>query len=544
MFSHKFSASFIYFFTLCFGGLTFFINNEVKAERPNLQEKPDLIVGVVVEKMRYDYLTRMWDRFGENGFKKLVSEGSSFSNARYEYLVNQSAPGYSTIFTGANPSAHGIIADQWYDRLSNSMQSPVFDDRVIAVGGSFDKGRRSPTGLLAGTLGDELRMATDFRSRVYTVSMNDVSAVLAGGYSANAAWWFDDISGEWMSSSFYIDSLPFWVKDFNDGMLPDTYLERAWEPLAEYAAYFSIDDDHKTGPFSYNLRRMHRRSDNYGLLRATPWANTFTKDFALNLIVHEQLGRTGSTDMIVIGFSGTAEIDRLYGTFSPEVQDAYLRLDNDIAHLIGFFEEHFGKSNVLFFLTSDQAVTYPASYQEAARIPGGTFSPGIAMSLLRSYLNVTFERDDWVTSYNAGMVYLNRDLIEDRNIPLDLIQNRASRFINQFSGVAGTVNENVLNTNYFDGGVSARIQNGFHPKRSGDIMVYLRQGWYERSVSGDRLDMVSYDQHVPLLFYGWNMKSMNIRREVSPADITPTISLLLDIPTPPFTTGRPIMELF
>jgi hypothetical protein len=226
-----------------------------------------------------------------------------------------------------------------------------------------------------------------------------------------------------------------------------------------------------------------------------------------------------------------------------EVQDAYLRLDRDIAHLLDFLDEHIGRSRILVFLTSDRAVSYPVSYNNSARIPGGTFSPGMAMSLLRSYLNVTYGQGDWVSNYNAGMVYLNHNFIEDNNILLNDIQNRAARFLNHFSGVAGTLAEDVLRRNYFSSGIQSQIQAGFHPKRSGDIMIYLQQGWFERSMSGDQLSLISYDRHVPLIFYGWNIERNNFKREVGVADIAPTISLLLDIPVAPFSTGKPIMEL-
>jgi predicted AlkP superfamily pyrophosphatase or phosphodiesterase len=509
----------------------------------NPGEKPDLIVGIVVEKMRYDYLTRMWNLFGDNGFKRLVTEGSSFNNARYDYLTNQSSSGYATIFTGANPSAHGVIADNWYNRLGNNMQSSVFDDNVFAVGGSFGNGRRSPSAMLSATVGDELRMASDFRSKVFTVSLNDVAAVLSGGFSANGAWWFDPVHGEWMSSSYYIDSLPGWVKEFNSRMLPDLYLDRAWEPSAGQTSYFSKNPDTFNTPFHYDLKRMRRRSDDYSIMKAIPQGNTFTKDFALSVILNEQLGRNGHTDMIVIGFSAMAEIDHQFGTFSKELQDAYLRLDRDIAHLLTFLEATYGKDNTLVFLTADQAVSYPTSYNTSARIPGGIFSPSQAMSLLRSYLNITYGQADWVSSYNAGMIYLNHSQIETSNISLEDIQYRSSRFLNQFRGVAGTITEDVFRRNFFSEGIPAKIQAGFHPKRSGDVMLYLQQGWFERGFSGDRLILTSYDQHVPLVFYGWNIGNTNYSRPVSMTDIAPTISMILNIPIPQFTTGKPIMEL-
>ena len=506
-------------------------------------DKPDLVVGIVVDKMRYDYITRMWDSFSDDGFKKLITEGTSFNNARYDYLVNQSSAGYATIFSGANPSAHGIISDSWYDRLKNENQSSVFDENSIAVGGSFGNGRKSPARMFTGTFGDELRISNDFRSRVYSISMNDAAAVLSGGFSANAAWWFDDINGEWMTSTYYVTNMPSWAQEFNEARLPVTYLDRKWDPLLDFSAYFSINGD-RNQPFEYDLKRMQRRQEGYGNIRLTPFGNTFTRDFAISLIVNEQLGKNGNTDMLILGFSSTAAIGQHYGTFSMELQDAYLRLDQDIAYFLEFLEDRFGNSKVLVFLTSDQAVGYPAvAANPSTRTAGGTFSPTMAISLLRSYLNVSYGQADWIHSYNAGMVYLNHSLIEANKVPLEDIQRKSSRFLNQVSGIAGTVTEDVMLRNHFSDGILARVQAGFHPKRSGDIMMYLQQGWSERSMAGDHINLVSYDQHVPLVFYGWNTDSNNFNRMVNITDIVPTLSMMLNIPVPQFSTGRPIMEL-
>lgn len=527
---------------LCFLSCSLFTRPICAGTFP-LSPGPDLVVGIVVDKMRYDYITRMWNMFGDDGFKRLVTEGSTFNNLRYDYLINQSSPGYATIFTGANPSSHGIIADHWYDRGKNDIRSATVDQDAAAIGGSFVNGRRSPSGMLNSTVGDELRKASNFKSRVYSVAMNDGAAVLSGGFSANAAWWFDDTNGLWMSSSFYLDSLPEWVTEFNSVRLPDTYLDRTWEPLLEASSYFGINKGKDDQPFSYNFKRLSRRKEDYGLIRATPYSNTITKDFAISLIINEKLGAGGHTDMLNIGFSATGEIDSQYGTFSPELQDAYLRLDEDIAYFLDFLDRHYGKSQVLVFLTSDSAVSYPSSYNEYARIPGGTFSPAMAISLLRSYLNIFYGPGDWISHYNAGMIYLNHKFIEDNNIPFSEIQGRVSRFLNQFTGIAGSVTDDVLSRNYFRDGISARIQAGYHPMRSGDVMIYLQQGWYERSFIDDQLKLISYDQHVPLVFYGWNTENKSINRKVSVTDIAPTISRLLNIPAPPFATGEPVMEL-
>ncbi len=525
---------------------TYAFCGEKPAINPVPDDKPRLVVGIVVEKMRYDYLTRMWDRFGENGFRRLVNEGTLCRNASFEYLHNQTSPGYATIFTGANPSEHGIISNRWYRRLQGTIQESDHDESSGAVGGTYLNGKRSPVNLMSETVGDILRKASDFRSRVYTVSMNPAGAVLSGGFSANAAWWFDSNSGQWMTSTYYIESLPGWVEEFNEKRLPERYLDRVWKPLPAYGEYFSLNSkktDSGSLPFEHDLRSMRRRGDDYSLLKYTPFGDTYTRDFSISLILNENLGKGRDADMIVIGFSGVAEIGGKHGVFSPELQDAYLRLDSEIAHFLEFIDKNFGRENVLLFLTSDQGAAYPDDYVSASRIPTGTFSQGAAMGLLRSYLNATYGEGEWVLGYHSRQVYLNRLLIEDSNIPLAEIQTKAASFLDQVSGVSGTFTSQMLTGNYYSSGPGSAVQKGFNPKRSGDIIISLRPGWKERSVTEDNTAQPVSDSHVPLIWYGGRINPGVVERPVGITDIAPTISFMLNIPFTNRFSGQPIKEI-
>ncbi len=507
-------------------------------------DRPKLVFGIVVEKMRYDYLERMWDSFGDEGFKKLVREGAFCRNASFDYLNNQTSPGYTTIFTGVNPSEHGVISNVWYDRLSGSAVESHSDKKVTAVGGSFENGQRSPANLKIETVGDRMRKFQNFKSRVYSVSMSSRGAVFSGGFSANAAWWFDVNSGQWMSSSYYIDSLPGWVKDFNSKNFPEKYSQRAWEPLMGPEKYFSqYGSDDKSGLFKHNLRQLSRKSDDFELLRESPFGNVLTRDFAISLILNENLGNEGYTDKFILGLSATGDIGQKYGVFSPELQDAYLRLDQEIAHILRFLDENFGKENVLVFLTSDQGAAYPEEYIKTSKIPSGTFSQAAATALLRSYLNASYGEGDWVEAYHSRQVYLNRLQIEESNIQLGEIQMKSARFISNMTGVGRTFTAEVLTSNNFTGGLDYRVQTGFNPGRSGDVILYLRPGWQERSVTEEATNQPVKDSHVPLVWYGGNVNNTIINRPVNMTDIAPTISFLLNMPYGSDFSGQPLMEL-
>jgi hypothetical protein len=518
-------------------------------------QKPRLIVGITVSGMQYDYLSVYWDKFGEGGFKKMATTGANCKNARYSYLITDPAAGYATIATGSIPASHGIVADYWYDRVSNQVVYSIADPGQTTIGGSYGAGPYSPAALQSRTLSDELRVKSRFRSRSVGVSMDPQAAVMMAGHAATGAYWLDPDQARWITSSYYADSLPRWVRDLNDKNYRDLYLDRVWEtmlPISEYGESMLDNNSLESGfggqiTFPYDLAKLstkNRKERDYRILMSTPWGNTYTMDMAIAAIVNEELGKRGVTDMIHIGFNATRYLADKFSTWSVEMQDAYLRLDADLAHLLEFLDSELGMENVLVYLTAENALAVDPRYLSENRIPSGFFNYRTSVSLLRSYLNAVYGQGDWVTFYHAHQVYLNHQLIEDSGLRLEEVQDRVARFMIQMGGVSNAVQSHVLQENNFTEGILHRIQNGYFPKRSGDVILYLTPGWVERSNLADNsYSEFRYAPHVPLIFYGWKVKRITIPYRVTPSDIATTVASLLEISMPDNATGEVIQEI-
>ena len=518
-------------------------------------EKPKLIVGITVSGMQYDYLSVYWNKFGEGGFKKMATNGANCKNARYSYLITEPSVGFASIATGARPSEHGVVSDFWYRRSTNEVVGSLDDPDQTSVGGSYGTGPISPSLLHSRTLSDEMRVKSRFKSRSFGISMDPQAAVMMAGHTASGAYWLDPTQASWITSTFYMDSLPGWVNEFNTKNYRDLYLDRSWEtfrPIAEYEESMLDNNAYETGfngqiTFPYDLQKISsagRDSKDYRILMSTPWGNTYTKDMAIAAIVNEELGQQGATDILHIGFNATKYLAERYSTWSVETQDTYLRLDQDIAHLLSFLDETLGMENVLVYLTAENALAVDPRYLSESRIPSGFFNYRTSISLLKSYLNAIYGRGEWLTFYYAQQIYLNHQLIEDSNLSLKEVQDQVSRFMVQMGGVSNAVQAYVLQQNHFTDGVLHRIQNSYYQKRSGDVILYLTPGWVEHSnVSGGTLNEFKYGAHVPLIFYGWKINRVSIPYKLSPTDVATSVASFLEISMPDNATGRVIPEL-
>lgn len=518
-------------------------------------QKPKLIVGITVSGMQYDYLSVYMNKFGEKGFKKMANTGAHCKNARYRFLITDPSSGFASLATGAKPSAHGIVADYWYNRISNEIIYAIDDKSQTTVEGTFGTGNYSPHSLYSRTLADELMVKSRFRSRSIGISMDPKAAVLMAGHTATGAYWLDPQHATWITSSYYADSLPAWVRDFNAKDYPEIYLNRTWEtllPIADYDESMLDNNEYETGfggqiTFPYDLDRLSSRGRDgrdYSLLMTTPWGNTFTKDMAIAAIVNEELGKRDVTDIIHIGFNATHYLSDRFTTWSVEMEDCYLRLDQDLGHLLEFLDSELGLENVLIYLTAENALAVDPRYLADYRIPAGFFNYRTAISLLRSYLNAVYGQGDWVTFYHAQQIYLNHDLIEDSGMTLEEVQNRVARFMVQMGGVANAIQSYVLQQNNFTDGIHQRIQNSYFQKRSGDVIIYLIPGWVERSSMVDNsFTEFRFVPHVPLIFYGWKIKRTTIPFRVSPSDVATTIAAFMEISMPDNATGIVIPEI-
>jgi predicted AlkP superfamily pyrophosphatase or phosphodiesterase len=521
-------------------------------------ERPRLIIGIVVEQLKYDQLEKFRDRFGEDGIKKLINEGTYFKNSSFQYMLTQSAPGHATISTGTEPSYHGITSDNWYVPLRNELIYCTKDLAVNPVGGSFESGLHSPVNLQASTFSDELKMSTNGRAKVFAVGLKESSAIFSAGHAADAAYWFDNTTGTWMSSTYYLKELPGWVADFNAMKYADTYLNGTWSLLRPASAYDDcLPDSNKfergfngRNYFPYDLKKIRAKNsgsakNDYSLLRETPFGNSITTNFAKKLIEHEKLGRDDVTDFISVCYSATDNIGHRFGPSSVEMGDAILRLDDEISSLLKYVDDSIGKKNVLVYFTSAHGISEIPTVLEESRIPAGYFKQYQALQLLRTYLNAVYGEGNWVKGYSERQVFLNRTLIEDARLSLDEVQKKVARFLVQFTGVAAAYPYSAFEANDFGNGNLKRIINNFSPQRSGDVIVTLNPGWVE--IEGDYITNYNspyeYDSHVPLIWYGWTVNRAVITREVNMTDIAATLSSLCKIPYPNACTGNPLFEL-
>jgi predicted AlkP superfamily pyrophosphatase or phosphodiesterase len=512
--------------------------------------KPKLVVGIVIDQMRYDYIFRYWDKFGNDGFKRLVNDGYFCKNTTFNYMPTYTAPGHAAIYTGTTPSVNGIIANDWFDKATGKNKYCVTDNAVNSIGTNGTEGKRSPVNMLTTTITDELRISSNMKSKVIGIALKDRSAILPAGHTANAAYWYEGTTGSFISSSYYMNELPLWVINFNKKELPKKYLSQSWNtllPLEQYTESLPDDNNYEaiakgeTKPvFPHKLPELMEKNGGLNLIRNTPFGNSLTKDFAIETIINEQLGKSAGTDFLTISFSSPDHIGHIYGPNSVEQEDDYLRLDKEIAELLKFIETYLGKNNALIFLTADHAAPEVPAYLNDLKIPSGYVKEKTMIDSLKKYLIKNYQ-DSLVLSYSNQQVFLDHKFINTKKFLLQDVQNDVASFLQEMPEVAEVVTANTLNENQFTQGARYMMQNGFNAKRSGDVLVNYLPAYVDYSPKGTTHGSpYSYDTHVPLIFYGWDIKKGSSTEQVNITDIAATLAMMLNIQFPNGCTGKPI----
>jgi len=527
-----------------------------KKEAASVLERPKLVVGIVVDQMRYDYLYRYWNKYGEGGFKRLMRQGFNYKNTHYNYVPTATAPGHASVYTGTTPGRHGIIGNSWYVRETGKSIYCTDDLTVKGVGTTSAAGKMSPANLLATTITDELKLATNQQAKVIGVCIKDRGSILPAGHAADAAYWYDSEVKGFISSTFYMTQLPNWVQQFNNRNLPDTYLKNPWTTLLPITQYTEStpDDNNFENTFSGESRPVFPHNlpellaKNPDIFRTTPFGNSYTKEFAVETIKAENMGKGTATDFLALSFSSTDYVGHHFGPNSIETEDTYLRLDKDLADLLQFLDSYVGKDNVLIFLTADHAAANNIAYLNSLQIPADSEAPRTTQDSLKQYLNTQYGAGNWVESYSNQQVYLNHKLINSKKINLTEIQQKVANYLLRFESVQRTTTATTLMQSNWTSGLLSFVQNGYFPKRSGDVMVTLQPGWIEgyagkltkgttHGTSGN------YDTHVPLLWYGWKVKPGESAYPASITDIAPTIAYALSIQEPNACSGQPLQEV-
>jgi predicted AlkP superfamily pyrophosphatase or phosphodiesterase len=533
-----------------------FIQTIAVAQKPaTTLPRPKLVVGIVVDQMRWDYLYRYYDRYGSQGFKRMINEGFSCENTMIDYIPSVTAVGHSTIYTGSVPALHGIAGNDFFIEATGKSMYCTEDSIEKTVGSTTTAGNMSARNLLTSTITDELKLATNFRSKVISIALKDRGSILPAGHAANAAYWLDNVTGNFISSTYYLKELPGWVKAFNAKGLPEKYLKQDWNTLYDIKTYVqsSVDDNRYEGRFSgvnnssFPIKTSTMMAGNFDIIRTTPYGNTLTLEMAKAAIENENLGKNVVTDFLALSFSAPDYIGHKFGTQAIETEDTYLRLDKDLSELFAYLDARVGKGAYTVFLSADHGAAQNPNFLMDNKIPAGFWSSGPVQTELNALLETKYGQKNIVTSFSNLQVHLNNRLIAKNNLAEGAIRKDIVDFLKTKPTIAFVADVENLESAHLPGELKTRIINGYHLKRSGPIFIILESGWYggaSNSTGTTHGSWNPYDAHIPLLWMGWGIKQGATNRPVNMTDIAPTLAGLLHIQMPNGSIGKPIEEVF
>ncbi len=515
---------------------------------------PRLVVGIVVDQMRYDFLTRFWGHYGEGGFKRLVNDGYNCKNNHFNYAPTTTGPGHASVYTGTTPATHGIIGNDWYDKTSEKMVYCARDERYSSVGSRSKAGEMSPHWMNVTTITDELRLHTQMRGKTVAIALKDRGAVLPGGHTANAAYWFEGgTEGNWITSSFYMNALPEWTNSFNASDKAEKY-KKPWTTLKDIGSYVESGLDNtnyeglfkeETSPtFPHDIPALWNTNGDFEILRNTPFGNAMTVDFALAALTGENLGTDIITDFLAISFSSTDYVGHKYGVNSKEIEDTYLRLDQDLERLLNALDKQVGEGEYTVFLTADHAAIDVPNYLKDRKIPAGYLDKKGMKTKLNEFLNYTYGTTDVIKNESNEQLFLDHKLIKNLDIDLREVQEALAQEIIGYEGIDRVYTAFQMWENSYTEGIAHILQNGYNQKRSGDVLMVLKPGTIDYPETGSTHGSPQvYDTHVPLVFYGKGIKKGTTVDRTEIPDIAPTIATLLGIAFPSGTTGTPIAKV-
>ena len=512
-------------------------------------ERPKLVVGIVVDQMRWDYLYRYQKRYTDGGFKRLLGEGFSCENTMIPYVPSVTAIGHTCIYTGSVPSIHGIAGNNFVK--DGKKVYCTDDDSVKPVGTTSEAALMSPRNLWVSTIGDEMKIASNGRAKVVGVALKDRASILPAGHNPNGAFWFDDQTGCFITSSYYMDRLPKWVEAFNDKRLPEQYLSQKWNtlyPKNTYTESTTDENEYENGiregvkaTLPLNLPELYKKYG-YGIIRNTPFGNSLTLDMAKAAIDGEQLGADDETDLLAVSCSSTDYIGHQVGTHAIETEDTYLRLDKAIADFLTYLDSKVGKGNYLVFLSADHGAMNNAAFLQDRRIPAGSWDASATAKKLNHVLAKEYpEAGDIVKTVMNYQVFFNRDVIKSKQLDFDNIKQTVVNVLKEDPSVLYACDMAKASTESIPEEVKSRIINSYNRERSGDVVIILKPNFYAHGMKGtDHGAWNSYDTHIPLVFMGWGIKHGATTKQTFMTDIAPTIAAMLHVQAPNGCVGKSI----
>ncbi len=522
-----------------------------KSTTKALYVKPKLVVGIVVDQMRYDYLTRFYNKYGDGGFKRMINEGFNCKNNHYNYVPTYTGPGHASVYTGTTPKYHGIIANDWYDKTLKASVYCAGDKTVQSVGTASTAGQMSPRRMKTTSFADENRLFTQLQGKTIGISIKDRGAILPAGHTANGAYWFNGKEeGNFITSSFYMNSLPNWVNAFNNSDTAENYL-KVWNTLYNINTYTESGSDlnafeagfkgKETATFPYDLSVLKTENRGFDILKATPYGNSIVADFAIAAIDGEQLGKDAITDVLTVSFSSTDYVGHNFGVNSKELEDTYIRLDKDLERILKTLDAKVGVGEYTVFLTSDHGAVEVPAYLQSVNIPAGYFNREGLKEKLEAFLFKQFNVSNVIENISNNQIFLDRARLQLLDIDVDNVQDALVNELITYKDIEKVYSAKTMQTAAFTTGIEKLLQNGYNQKRSGDVIMvkspavisYGRTG----STHGSALN---YDTHVPLLFFGKGIAKGSTITKTEITDIAPTISALLGVSFPNGATGQPL----
>ncbi|MBI5857079.1 MAG: alkaline phosphatase family protein [Sphingobacteriales bacterium] len=514
-------------------------------------QRPKLVVGIVIDQMRWDYLYRYYDRYDlKGGFKRMIRQGFSCENTMIPYTPTVTACGHSSIYTGSVAAITGITGNVWWDRQQMRAVYCTEDKTVNTVGSNSALGKMSPKNMLVTTICDELRLATNFKSKVIGISLKDRGGILPAGHSANAAYWYDNTNGNWITSTYYMKELPAWVVDFNGQKNADKYYQQGWSllyPANTYGQSTAGEKNYEAKPFGakfpYDMKNFAGKD--YGKIASTPMGNTLTSEFAKAAINNERLGADNITDFIAISYSSPDYIGHSFGPNSVEAEDGILRLDKELGSLLDFLDNKVGKGQYLLFLSADHGVAHIPEFMQENKLPGGRVFMGTMMNQLNKLLNEKYNISNIIVSDENYQLHLNHPALDSAKVSKKEVTRWIVDKLSSDSGIARVFPIEDLYNVPLPTNIRAMLNNGYYPPRNGDIQIILKPGYIDAfSSTGTTHGLWNpYDAHIPLLWMGWGIKPGKTNKECSMTDIAPTIAALLHIQMPSGCVGKPIEEV-
>jgi predicted AlkP superfamily pyrophosphatase or phosphodiesterase len=510
--------------------------------------RPKLVVGLVVDQMRWDYLYRYYNRYTNGGFKRLINEGFSVENTFIPYTPTYTACGHTCIYTGSVPAVHGIIGNDWYDPETKKNVYCTEDSSVTTVGSTpSSEGNMSPKNMLTTTITDELRLATNFKGKVIGISLKDRGSILPAGHAANAAYWYQGSTGNWITSTYYMKEVPTWIADYNKLKLANKFYAKNWETLYPMNTYVNSTADEKAyeGKSSTFPHQLTQNIDkNFDAIRSTPYGNTITLDLAKLAILSEDLGQDNITDFLAVSCSSTDYVGHAYGPNSVEAEDTYLRLDKDFEAFFNYLDKKVGKGNYTVFLTADHGAAHVPGFMQENKLPSGVVSDRDIANKLNAFLNEKFKVNNVVLKSMNNQIIFDHDKTDKGDVSFDVIKSASVEFLKRLDGFQNAVDIAKISQSTLQEIQKKMITNGYNARRSGDIYYVLQPNWFNGGSTGTTHgNWNPYDSHIPLVFMGWGIKPGATNKMHYMTDIAPTLAALLHIQTPNGTVGEPITEI-